>query len=202
MADCQRAEPICVTRNAILRAMQTAASNLSVDRSSWLRLAGGAALASGLIGVPMVATLLAMYVCFALGPDARPTALRLGAINDALAIVVYGLVLPVVPAMHVLLRDTGSARSLLLAAIGAVGIVVTMILQWLLVSGVMAFEQQIVPVSIALLAVAIWMVGTGVLARRTGLLPRGLRDGLLGAVYVGYPLWALRIGRRLLRGPR
>jgi hypothetical protein len=104
--------------------------------------------------------------------------------------------------MHVLLRDTGSTRSLLLAAIGAVGIIVTVILQWLLVTGVMTFEQQIAPVSMALLAVGAWMVGTGVLARRTGLLPRGLRDGLLGAVYVGYPVWALGIGRRVLRGPR
>ena len=174
----------------------------AVERHSWLRLAGLAAIASGLAGVPMVATLLAMYVGFALGPEARPTALRLGAINDALAIVVYGLALPVVPAMHVLLRDTGSARSLLLAAVGAAGIVVTMILQWLLVTGAMSFEQQIVPVSIALLTVGAWMVATGVLARRTGLLPRGIRDGLLGAVYVGYPVWALGIGRRLLHGPR
>jgi len=149
----------------------------------------------------MVATLLAMYVGFALGPDARPTALRLGAVNDALAIVVYGLALPVIPAMHVLLRDTGSTRSLLLAAVGAVGIVVTMILQWLLVTGAMTFQEQIGPVSIALLAVGAWMIGTGLLARRTGLLPRGLRDGVLGAVYVGYPVGALRIGRLLLRGP-
>ena len=170
--------------------------------TGWLRVVGAAMLASGVAAVPMVATLLAMYVGFALGPDARPTALRLGAINDALAIVVYGLALPVVPAMHVLLRETGTTRSLLLAAIGAAGILVTMILQWLLVTGALTFEQQIIPVSIALLAVGAWMVGTGVLAQRTGLLPRGLRDGLLGALYVGYPAWAFGIGRRLLRAPR
>jgi hypothetical protein len=179
--------------------METAVTP-AAERGPWMRYAGAAAVASGLIGVPMVATLVAMYIGFALGPDVRSTALRLGAINDALAIVVYGLALPVVPAMHVLLRETGSARSLLLAAVGAVGIVVTLILQWLLVTGRMTFEAQILPVSIALLSVGAWMVGTGVLARRTGLLPRGLRDGLLGAVYVGYPFWALGIGRRLLRG--
>jgi len=50
--------------------------------------------------------------------------------------------------------------------------------------------------------VAGWMVGTGVLARRTGLLPHGLRDGLLGASYLGYPIWAINVGRRMLRGPR
>lgn len=84
----------------------------------WLRVAGWAALASGLAGIPMVLTLVAMYAGFALGPDARATALRLGAINDALAILVYGLALPVVP----------------------------------------------------------------------------------GALYVGYPAWAIGVGRRLLRG--
>ena len=172
--------------------MQTATTNPAAVGASWVRVAGGAAVASGLVGVPMVATLLAMYVGFALGPDARPTALRIGAINDALAIVVYGLVLPVVPAMHVLLRETGAARSLLLLH-RRPGIVVTMILQWLLVTAP-SVRPTDRPGSIALLAVGTWMVGTGVLARRTGLLPA--RDGLLGAFYVGYPVWALGIGRR------
>ena len=111
-----------------MHAAQTARTSRAVTGATWLRVAGGAAVASGLAGIPMVATLLAMYIGFALGPDARPLALRLGAINDALAIVVYGLALPVVPVMHVLLRDTGATRSLLLAAIGAAGILVTMIL--------------------------------------------------------------------------
>jgi hypothetical protein len=163
------------------------------------RLAGCASIASGLLGIPMVATLLAMYGGFALGPDARPTALRLGTINDALAIVVYGLLLPVVPVMHELVRETGATRSLVIAVVGAVGIVVTMVLQWLLVTGALTFQQQIVPVSVALLTVGAWMVGTGLLARRAGVLPNGLRNGLLGASYVGFPMWAFGLGRRLLR---
>jgi hypothetical protein len=104
----------------------------------------------------------------------------------------------VVPAMHVLVRETGERRSLLLAAVGAVAIVIVMVLQWLLVTGTMTFEQQIVPVSIALLTVGAWMVGTGILARRLGILPHGVRDGLIGALYVGYPVWAISLGRRLL----
>ena len=163
------------------------------------RVAGYAALASGVVGIPMVASLVAMYAGFAMGPDARPTALRIGLINDALAIVVYGLLLPVVPVMHVLVRETGAERSLVLAVVGAVGIVVTMVLQWLLVTEALSFAQQILPVSLALLSVGAWMVGTGVLARRAGLLPHGLRDGLLGASYFGFPIWAFGVGRRLLR---
>jgi hypothetical protein len=62
----------------------------------------------------------------------------------------------------------------------------------------MTFEQQVVPVSMALLTVGAWMVGTGILARRLGILPHGLRDGLVGALYFGYPVWAISLGRRLL----
>lgn len=167
-------------------------------KSPVIVIAGWLALISGFLGVAMVGTLIAMYVGFVLGPGARATALQVGRINDILAIAVYGLVLPVLPAMHVLVRETGERQSLLLAAVGAVAIVIVMILQWLLVTEAIPFEQQIVPVSLALLAVGVWMVGTGRLARRLGILPHGVRDGLAGALYVGYPVWAISLGRRLL----
>lgn len=170
------------------------------ERSIAFAAAGWAAVASGVLGVAMVATLIAMFVGFALGPNARSTALRLGLVNDVLTTVVYGLALPVVPVMHVVVRETGNVRSLVLATLGAVGIVVTLVLQWLLVSGAMTFEQQIGSVSVALLAVAAWMVGTGYLAWNVGFLPHGVRDGLLGGLYIGYPIWAFTIGRRLLHG--
>lgn len=173
---------------------------MGAQRSSpFIVAAGWLAIASGVLGVAMVATLVTMYAGFAMGPEARSTALQIGRINDALAILVYGLALPVVPAMHVLVRETGERRSLLLAAVGATGIVIVMYLQWLLVTGALSFEQQIVPVSLALLAVGAWIVGTGVLARRSGLLPHGLRDALFGAFYMGYPIWAINLGRRLIR---
>jgi hypothetical protein len=161
-------------------------------------VAGSLALISGVLGVAMVATLVAMYVGFAMGPDARATALQIGRFNDMIIIAVYGLILPVVPAMHVLVRETGERRSLLLAAVGAAAIVIVILLQWQLVTGAMTFEQQVVPVSMALLTVGAWMVGTGILARRLGILPHGLRDGLVGALYFGYPVWAISLGRRLL----
>ena len=176
-----------------------AASVVGAGQRALFVVAGYAAIASGILGIAMVGTLVGMYAMFALGPDARDTALRVGAINDALAIVVYGLLLPVIPALHVLVRDTGSTRSLLFAFVGLAGVVVTMVLQWLLVTGGMSFEEQIGPVSVALLAVGAWMVGTGYLALTIGAFPRGLRDGLLGAVYVGMPIWAVNVGKRLLR---
>ena len=176
--------------------MDSVATADATGRSFLTRVAGVGLIASGLLGITMVATLAAMFAGFAVG--ARPLALTIGSINDALAIVVYGLALPTVAVMHVIVRETGQTRSLVLATVGAVGIVVTMVLQWQLVRGALTFEQQIGPVSVALLAVGAWMVGTGFLARSTGFLPDGFRDGLLGAFYVGYPVWAIRLGRRLL----
>lgn len=163
-----------------------------------LKIAGYAAVVSGVLGVVMVASLFAMYALFALGPSARDTALKVGWINDVLAIVVYGMALPVVPALHVLVKDTGSARSVVLALIGAGSLVATITLQWLLATGRLTFEAQILPVSIALLSAGVWMVGTGYLLRSIGFLPHGVRNGLLGMFYVGYPIWAVDLGRRLL----
>ncbi|MBI3746890.1 MAG: hypothetical protein HY264_10305 [Chloroflexi bacterium] len=175
----------------------------SVGRKSGLiTIAGHAAMVSGVLGVAMVATLFVMYGLFAMGPGARDAALEVGWVNDVLAIVVYGMALPVVPALHVLVREAGRTRSVVLALVGGGALVATIVLQWLLASGRMTFEAQILPVSIALLGVGVWMVGTGALARATGFLPNGVRDGLLGMFYVGYPVWAIDVGRRLVERRR
>jgi hypothetical protein len=163
-----------------------------------VRIAGYAAVLSGIVAIPMVVTLIGMYGLFAAGQT--PLGLRVGNVNDWLAVVVFGMAFPVVPAMHVLVRETGQLRSLLLATVGAAGLVITIILQWLLSTGRMSFEEQIGYVSLSLLAVGAWMVGTGYLARKAGVLPTGLRDGIVGAIYFGYPVWALNLGKRLLRG--
>jgi hypothetical protein len=161
-------------------------------------VAGYAAIASGVLAIPMILAIVVMFAGFALGPDARATALRFGTINDTLTIVVYGLLLPVIPAMHVLVKETGSSRSLALALVGAAGIVFTMVLTWLLISGAMSIEQQIGPVSLALVAAGVWIVGASYLAAKVGFLPNGLRNGVLGALYVGLPVWGVDLGRRLL----
>jgi hypothetical protein len=160
------------------------------------RLAGAATLLSGVVSIAMVALLLAMYAAFAVGASAA--AMAFGWVNDVLAIVVYGLALPAVVALHQVVRGTGEVRSLALAVIGAGGIAGTIWLQWLLASGALTFQQQIGSVSVALLGVAVWMIGTGYLARKVGFLPHGLRNGILGGFYLGYPVWGIALGRRLL----
>lgn len=165
-----------------------------------LRVAGWVALASSVISIPMIGALVAMFAAFAVG--APSAARQFGAINDALTIIAYGLMLPVVPAMHVLVRETGGVRSLVLAAVGVVGIVVTMVLQLLLVTGAIPFERQVGMVSMSILTAGAWMVGTGYLARSTGFLPNGVRNGILGGLYLGFPIWAFALGRRLLQASR
>jgi hypothetical protein len=49
-----------------------------------------------------------------------------------------------------------------------------------------------------IVGVGSWMVATAVLARSSGKMPHGVGMSLAGASYVGYPLWAFWLGRRLL----
>lgn len=179
---------------------RTAIAGEAGGTATLFRMAGWAALASSVVSIPMIGALVAMFVNFAAG--APSTARQFGAINDALTIVTYGLLLPVVPAMHVLVRETGRVRSLVLATVGVCGIVVTMVLQWLLVTGAIPFERQVGMVSVSILAAGAWMVGTGYLARSTGFLPNGVRNGVLGGLYLGFPIWALDLGRRLVKASR
>lgn len=75
--------------------------------------------------------------------------------------------------------------------IGIAGILAIAVLQWLLVSGVLTFEEQVGFVMIALLVVGIWLVITGYLGRSTGNIRRSLLMSVLAAFYLGYPIWAI-----------
>ena len=66
------------------------------------------------------------------------------------------------------------------------------VLQLLLLTDVLTFEEQIGPVSVAYLALGVWLVTTGYLGSRRGTIPKGARWGLLAAAYVGFPFWAFR----------
>ena len=144
-----------------------------------------------------LAFLFGMYAAFALG--AMPPALVFGWINDVLAIVSGLLMLPVAVALHVLLRLAAPrlSRLALMIGIGANGAIV--ILQSLLVLGALTFAQEIGPVLVAFLFLAAWFVMTGSLGSGSGVLPHGVRMGLLAVTYLFYPIWAFWLGRHLLR---
>ena len=163
------------------------------------------AYASGVVSAIGAVFLVAMFVCFALG--AQSTGLVFGAINDAVVIVWGAIALPLPVALHGVLRPKSPVVSTLAMALGLAAIVAIMILQAMLLSGSLTFERQIGPVSIAFLALAVWLVAVGYLGSSSGILPNGARMGLIGATYFGYPFWAFwlarhfrRIGAEPLRG--
>ena len=158
--------------------------------------AGRISIVSGVISAVGVAFLFAMYASFAIG--AQSIGLVFGRINDALIMIAYLLAVPSAFALNELLRPRWPTLSRVLLVIGIGAISAIVILQALLVAEVLTFEEQIGPVSVALLVLGGWFIATGYLGRRLGVLPRGTRMGVLAATYVGYPIWAIWLGRRLI----
>jgi hypothetical protein len=155
----------------------------------------GLAFVSGAVATIAVVFLIAMFVSFAVG--ARSTGLTFGAINDVLGLIAYALALPLPLLLHGLLRRRSPVLSSGALVLGIGALVAIAILQAMLVLGALTFEQQIGPVAIAFIALGGWFVTIGYLGRSAGLLPNGVRIGLLAATYVGYPIWAFWLGRRL-----
>ncbi len=167
------------------------------ETTTVLRLGGRAAYANGMVSAVGLLFLVAMFVSFALG--ATSIGLVFGWINDVSAVVAALLMLPLVVAVHVLLRPHAPVMSGLATVIGFGANVAIMILQSLLVLGALTFQEEVGPVLIAFLFLVVWLVLTGYLGSSSGALPHGLRMGLLAVTYVGYPIWAFWLGRHLLQ---
>jgi hypothetical protein len=162
-----------------------------------LRLGGLSAYASGVVAAIGLVFLIAMFASFAVG--AKSPGLVFGWINDVVGVVGALLMLPLAAALHALLRPQAPLLSGLAVLIGIGAMVAIFLLQLLLVVGALTFQQQIGPVSIAFLVLVAWFVMTGYLGSSSGSLPHGVRMGILAATYVGYPIWALWLGRHLIR---
>ena len=65
-------------------------------------------------------------------------------------------------------------------------------------TGVVTFEQQIGAVSLFLLALAAYFVPVGWAGKRAGVLRVGPGTGIAATLYLGLPLWAIRLGRQLV----
>lgn len=162
------------------------------------RTAGRAAIVSGVAAAVGIVFLVAMFASFAAG--ATTSGQTYGRINDVLVLVSYLLAAPSVVAVYVLLRPRAPLLSGVLTVVGLGAIGAIVVLQYLLISEALTFEEQVGPVSIAIFVLGAWFVMTGYLGRTGGVLPRGLRMGLVAATYVGYPMWAIWMGRRLATG--
>jgi SAM-dependent methyltransferase len=160
------------------------------------RFAGYSLLVSAVAAAAGIMFLVAMFSAF--GAGARAWGMRFGWMNDTLVLVSYLLALPSVLVLHRLLSRRYPVASTIAALTGTIGIAVVVVFQGLLVAGVLTFEQQIGPALIGFLVVMGWFIATGYLGSRDGVIPRGTRLGILGASYIGFPVWAVALGRRLL----
>ncbi|MFQ5435150.1 MAG: hypothetical protein ACE5FD_09770, partial [Anaerolineae bacterium] len=81
--------------------------------------------------------------------------------------------------------------------IGIGGMLAVIILQALLVVSALPFNRQVWLVIPAFLVVLVWFVLVEKLGRRSERLPKGILLHVLAGLYIGYPLWAFSLGRRL-----
>jgi hypothetical protein len=158
---------------------------------------GRITIVSGVLAAVGVAFLIAMFASFATG--AKSAGVAFGWINDVLVMLSYLLAAPAVLALRPLLRPRGPILSEVLTVVGLVSVGAIVLLQGLLVIGALTFEEQIGPVSAVYLGLAAWFVLTGYLGQTSGIMPHGVRMGIVGATYIGYPIWAFWMSRRLLR---
>ncbi len=174
------------------------ATDRAVPATIVLRVAAMTTVISGVIAAVGMVFLVGMFAAFAVGSSGP--ALVLGRINDIAVLLSYLLCAPSVLAVRQLLRPSSPVMGTLAAVLGLGSIAAIVALQGLLIAGIMTFEEQVGLVSIGLLGLGLWFVVTGRAGASSGVLPHGLRMGVLAASYVGYPIWAVWLGRRLRPG--
>lgn len=169
------------------------------ETTSNFRVAGWCAFLSAIVAAVGIVFLLLLYVGFFTGSEGL---LRFGPLNDFCIIVQYLLALPIVVAFHRILSPQSPRIAILASLIASVGIVGVVIFQYLLIAGAMTFEEQVGYASASLLVIGVWILITSTVARRDGLLNINLGVAVVGALYLGYPFWAYRVGQRLWSAER
>lgn len=152
-----------------------------------VRVAAWSAYVSAFVSILGIGFLFAF---FGLG---APT----GRLNDIAVIVQYLLMLPLAVALYQILRPFNSRLSLAALLVGIPGMLAVIALQILLVTGVLPFANQILPVVVAFLVVLAWFVLIGYIGRSTDKLPNSMLLHVVAGLYIGYPIWAYSVGRRL-----
>lgn len=162
-----------------------------------IRAAGALAIVSGIISAIGVVFLLAMFAGFA--TPFKNLGLTFGRANDICVALQYVLTIPIALALHRILLPYNPTLIRVATVFGIAMMLVVVGLQLALIFGVLAFEQQVVWVSLAMiLGVGAWLMITGLVARATGRLPNSVLMSGLAVPYFGYPVWAFWLGQRLL----
>lgn len=163
-----------------------------------IRAAGGFAIASGIISAIGVVLLIAMFIFFA--TSSQELGLVFGLLNDISGALQYLLTVPIAVALYRILLpyNPGWIRIATLGGIAAMLAVV--VLQLALIFKVLTLQQQALWVSLAIfVGVGSWLVITGLVARSTRRLPNSVVMSAVAVPYLGYPIWAFWLGRRLRR---
>ncbi len=163
---------------------------LSDPSAKLLRIAGWCAYLSGIVSVFGILFLLAFF---------GGAGGKFGTLNDIALIIQYVLMLPIAFTFWRYLRENGEQLNHFAFLIGLIGIFTVIVLQGMLLSDQIIFESYIVIVSAGFLVTTLWFVITGVLGRRGGdKLPGGMGMDIFAGLYLGYPIWAYRVGKKLL----
>jgi hypothetical protein len=169
------------------------------DDPSLIRAAGWSAYTSSAVSAIGILFLILLYVGFFTNVESL---LIFGSIGDALVVVQYLLALPIAVALYRALSPRSPRLSLIAIVLAFAGVGGVVVFQLLVITGVMSFSEELVYVSTSFLVVAMWIVITSLVGRRTMALQIGVPTIILGALYFGYPLWVYRIGQHLLAAAR
>lgn len=159
-----------------------------------IRAAGGFAIVSGIISTIGIVFLLAMFARFD-----SPLHLIFGRLSDICVVLQYLLTIPIALALYQILRSYNPTLIRLATIVGIAMMLVVVALQLALIFDLLAFEQQVVWVSLAMIVgVGAWLMITGLVARSTGKLPHSVLMSSLAVPYLGYPAGAFWLGLHLL----
>lgn len=162
-----------------------------------VRAAGGFAIVSGIISAIGVVFLIAMFALFA--TPLKSLGLTFGLLNDICVALQYLLTIPIALVLHRVLSPHNPTLLRIATGVGITAMLIIIALQLALIFGALTFEQQVPWVSLAMLGgVGAWLVITGWVARSTGRMPNSMLMSVLAIPYLGYPVWAFWLGRRLL----
>jgi len=162
-----------------------------------IRAVGGLAILSGLISAIGVVCLFTMFALFA--TSLTTLGLTFGMLNDICVAFQYLLTIPIALALDRILSPYNPGLIRVATVIGLAAMLAVIVLQLALILDVLTFEQQVPWVSLVMLGgVGSWLVMTGLVARSTGRMPHSLMMSAIAVPYLGYPVWAFWLGRRLL----
>lgn len=153
--------------------------------AGWLAVISGAVAAVGVVFFILMMTVHGPF----------------GHLNDICVLLQYLVALPLPLVLHERFKDRSPRLSRFAMICGLTGLVATVVLQYLLVAGLLTFEQQVGAVTFAMLVVVgSWLLITAYLGRAAGL-SGSFWAAVPAVLYFGYPIWAFWLARLLLAAP-